>query len=66
MTRFHVATYNEREKKFVIVAGYDDVNEIVKDFGREVLARGKGRVILLEQLDVDIDVRVKVLRKDCK
>ena len=64
MERFHVATYNEIEKKFVIVASYDDINDVVEDYGREVLTRGTKRTMLLEQLDVNVKVDVTVLRND--
>ena len=61
MSMFHLATYNESEKKFIIVAGHDDINDAVKDYGEEVLTRGAKRVKLLEELNVVIDIDVKVV-----
>lgn len=64
MERFHVAIWNESEKKFVIVAGYDDIKDVVEDYGKEVLTRGTKRVMLLEQLDVTVEARVTLLRNE--
>lgn len=64
MSKFHVAIYNEHEKKFVIVSQYDDIKDVIKDYGKEVVIRGTKKVMLLEQRDVNIDINVTVLRNE--
>jgi hypothetical protein len=64
MEKFHVATYDENEKKFVIVDSYDNISHAIKEYGIELLTRGASRTMLLKRLDVNIEANVTVLNNE--